>query len=128
MSRFVKPGVKRLPIGDKDWIDIKNLLTVGEQKRVDTSGLKKISTGGAKGDAPDIVVDFAEFSFARTATYLVGWSFADDNGNGVKPTRSAVESLDAETYAQVEAAITAHIEEIAEAKKIPAGAPKSEAS
>lgn len=127
MSRFVQVGTKRLPIDD-DWIEIKNLLTVGEQKRVDTSGLKKISTGATKGESPDIVVDFAEFSFARTLAYLTNWSFTDDKGVGVKVSRAAVEALDGETYAKIEAAITAHVEGLAEAKKNPAGTQRPEAN
>ena len=125
MSRFVQPGTARIALTGGDWIEIRTLLTVGEQKRVDTSGLKKMSQGGG---GQEFSVDFAEFSFARTLAYLMAWSFTDAAGVPVAITRASVEALTGDAYKEIEDAITAHVEAIAAAKKIPAGSTVSATS
>lgn len=125
MARFITPVTVRLPISEGDWIEIADRLTVGEQKRIDVSGLKRMQPG--QGQASSIETDFAEFSFARTATYIKAWSLVKD-GQSVPVSRASIEALDPETYLEIENAITAHVEARAEAKKTQAGSPGSTAS
>lgn len=127
MARFITPVTVRLPISEGDWIEIADRLTVGEQKRIDVSGLKRMEPGKGKDEASKIETDFAEFSFARTATYIKAWSLVKD-GQSVPVSRASIEALDPETYLEIENAITAHVEARAEAKKTQAGSPPSTAS
>ncbi len=124
VSRFVQPGTVRLPLSGGDWIEIKRLLSVGDQKRVNGSGMRHI----VEGDKVEVKVDFAETSFTRTLAYLVGWSFLDDQGQPVKITRSSVESLTTDAYGEIEAAINGHVEDIALAKKTQDGGAKPSTS
>ena len=124
MSRFVKPITKRITLTDGDWIVIKHRLPVGDQKRVDTSGLKRLVQPQVRKDRKDqkeqtssIEIDFKEFSFARTEAYLLEWSFLDDAGQPVALNRSSIEALDTASYDEIENAITAHVEALAAEKK-----------
>ena len=123
MSRFVTPVTKKIDLSDGDWIVIKHRLTVGDQKRIDTAGLKRLvqpQDPKRKADAPSIEIDFKEFSFARTESYLQEWSFVDDSGRPVAVSRSSIEALDTKSYDEIETAISKHIEAIdVEKKEIP---------
>ena len=121
MGRFINPVVVRLPLSQGDWIEIKERLTVGEQKRVDVSGLKRMHPTPGQASSP-IDTDFAEFSFARTTAYLVDWSFTGSDDKAVPVSRASIEALTTETYREIEDAITAHVEALTEAKKMQAGA------
>jgi hypothetical protein len=125
-NRFVQPETVRLPLTDGDWIDVKARLSIGEKKSVDSAGLKTMKTTGD--DKGDVVVDLSAFSLARTETYLVGWSFVDDDGRPVKLSREAIRALSEESYEEVENAITAHVEAETKKRQTPTGELSSKAS
>ncbi len=112
--------------GEKFWISIKKLLTVGEDKSVKTAGLRGVSgMGGAAKPGEEremsMQVDWKRQSFARTESYLVDWSLATSEGVKLKVQRDVIESLDPEVYDVIEAAITKHVEEMDEEKKARTG-------
>lgn len=125
MSRFVTPATVRVALSGGEWIEIKDRLTIGEQKRMEAAGLKSVS---ARAGAQAVDVSFEEFSFARTQTYLVNWSLKDAADNQTKVSRAAIEALDQDTYEEIESAITAHIEARDAAKKTRTGANESAGS
>ena len=100
------------------WITIKKRLAVGEQKKVDAGGMRRVSVPGEK---PVMELDYGEYSFVRAETYLVDWSFKNKESKDVALTPSAIRALDEETFDEIENALTTHIEEMTEAKKIRAG-------
>lgn len=118
MGRFATPATVRCELSDGDWIEIKEMLTVGDQKRIEASGLKRFNPQ----ENNNLTVDFAEFSFARTAAYLVDWSLRGADDKPVPVSRAAIEALAPETYQEIEEAITAHVEARAASKKTRAGA------
>ncbi len=117
MGRFVTPDTVRLALSGDDWIEIKSMLGIGDQKRIETAGLKRFS----KKDGESVDVDFAEFSLARTAAYLLDWSFKGADDRVVPLSRSAIEALTPETYKEIENAITKHVEGLQGPKQKPAG-------
>jgi len=126
---FVKANRVRLTIfSGEHWIDIKERLTIGEQKAIDHSGITSVATANkTKGN---LQLDLGEFSFARAMAYILDWSLVDDD----EPTkripfnRAALEALSPEAFEEIENAISAHIESRDAVKKTPAGETASKAS
>lgn len=122
----VRKDLKDPRDGEQFWISIKKLLTIGEDKAVKTAGLKSVSGFGAQAqraagsDGPDMAmnVDWKRQSIARTEMYLVDWSLADDKGVKLKVQRDVIESLSPEVYEVIENAITEHVEQMEEEKKV----------
>lgn len=116
-NRFVLPNTVRAELSDGDWVEIKERLTYGEQQRLAGGALTKMS--GAAGEA-SIDLDFERYNLLRMETWLVDWSFVGANGKPVKISRAAIAALDTDTAAEIDAALTAHIEELEAAKNPPA--------
>ena len=114
-NRFVVPSTVRVDLSDGDWIEIKERLTYGEQQRLSSSALTRMISGEDAG----IELDFEKHSLMRMETWLVDWSFVGPNGKPVGITRRAISALDPDTAAEIDAAITAHIEALEAAKNPP---------
>ena len=116
-NRFVIPNSVRVELTDGDWVELKERLTYGEQQRLASSALTRMTNAG-----PDagIDLDFEKHSLMRMETWLVDWSFLGANGKPVTISRSAISALDPDTAAEIDAAITKHIEELEAAKNAPA--------
>jgi len=112
-NRFVVPNTVRVELSDGDWVELKDRLTYGEQQRLASSALTRMTNAGA--DA-GIELDFEKHSLMRMETWLVDWSFVGLNGKPVSITRAAIAALDPDTAAEIDAAITKHVEEIEAAK------------
>lgn len=138
----VTPETDRLDVeilGEQCWIEVKRDLTIGEQKRVDTSGFRGMTGFGKTDDEPgsiaeqerkqqtEISIDWRGQTFARTLTYLVDWSLADDKGNKLPCTgaagRATIEALHQDVYAAIEKAINEHVERRTREKKVKSGTP-----
>jgi hypothetical protein len=109
-NRFVTPDTVRLPLSDGDWIEVKQRLTNGERRRLNSAALGKSMPLGAA--VTEIAVDFAEMGTARALTYIVDWSFEDD-GRRVPVSREAFLSLDEPTADEIDKALDAHVEAMA---------------
>jgi hypothetical protein len=119
---YVSPGGQSYPF----WVRIKKFLTVGEQRRVMTAGWRGMSTGKKDEDgnsAQEISIDWKTQTFARTETYLIAWSIEGDDTKPLPITRETIESLNPEVYAVIDAAITAHVKETEDEKKVTDGTP-----
>jgi hypothetical protein len=140
LDRFVKPKTVRIEISDNDWIEIKRELTVGEQRRIQTTGMKHMQ-GDEDETKPKIGIDMFKMSFATVVEYLVDWSLAepslnkdgkqivDKDGNPeivpVELTEDAIYNLDAATFDEIKDAIDAHEEQLEKEKKARSGKGKS---
>ena len=113
-NRFVVPNTVRVDISDGDWVEIKEKLTYGEQKRLETGAMGKMTASGATD--PGISLDFERYNLMRLYTWLVAWSFVDENGERVKITLDAIAALDTETAQEIDDVLTAHIEALEEEK------------
>ena len=113
-NRFVVPNTVRVELSDGDWVELKDRLTYGEQQRLASSALTRMTNSG--GADAGIELDFENHSLMRMETWLVDWSFVGLNGKPVSITRAAIAALDPDTAAEIDAAITKHVEEIEAAK------------
>lgn len=103
------------------WIKLKKRLTVGEQRRVMTSGWRGVR--GVDGGG-EVQVDWQRSSFARTTAYLVDWSLTDENDKPLNCNDTdVVEALDPSVYALIENAISKHVESVEKEKNVQTGRP-----
>lgn len=127
--RFVSPETVRInlndgPSGEKNWIEIKKELTIGEEKKFRAAGMKNVRPGG---DASAIEIDWSEMAIARVDAYLVDWSATrpdpknKDKFVAVPVTPQAIKSLSAEDFEEIDTAIQAHMTAEADRKKEKAG-------
>jgi hypothetical protein len=123
MSRFVRPETDRLDLTDGDWILVKRQLTAGEQRRAYARSLKPVR----RGEQPE--VDVETLGLGLITQYLLDWSLVDDNDRVVlirdQPAavvEAALLALDPASFAEIDAAITAHVEAQAAEKKSRHGA------
>lgn len=112
-NRFVTPDTVRIELSDGDWIEIKERLTYGEQQRLAGGALTRVRGAG---DNAAIDLDFERYTLLRMLTWLVDWSFVGANGKPVRVSMSSIAALDPDTAAEIDAAITAHIEALGAAK------------
>lgn len=102
--RFVTPKVVRLPLSDGDWIEVKERLTVGEERDAFQQVVGEVSPEGWR--RPNV----AMLGVAEIVAYLVDWSLRDALDKPVAVNLDAVRSLDKDTFKEIEQAVTAHIE------------------
>jgi hypothetical protein len=105
--RFVQPGIVRLALSDSEWIDVKQELTAGEQRRVMAGYVKEMQAGVRTTLDPELV------GKTRLQEYIVGWSFVDFDGKPEPFSASALDHLDMDTYREIDDAIDAHEMQIA---------------
>ena len=119
-NRFVAPETRKITLPDGEWIEIKKLLNVGEDRRYRSAGLKRL-TGSPGSAATAVDVDWAELALARVTAYLVDWSFRDGNGKTVDLTPAAIQNLSTDDFEEIDNAIQAHIKEVEDEKKVSGG-------
>lgn len=126
-SRFVLPESVRLPLSDGDWIEVKRKLTSGELRRMQGAGFV-YARDPEKPEGYTVEIDNHRLSTARVATYLVDWSFVDDQDKPVKllddprGRLQQIDALDPDTLDEIDKAIDAHLEAQAKEKESPLAA------
>jgi hypothetical protein len=110
-SRFASGAAVKLPLSEGDWVLVRAELTYGQQRRLATIGITGVPAAlAAEGEAPSLKVDWAAYDIERLCTWVMDWSFRDADGDPVVVSREAVEALHPDAAAEVQAALTAHIE------------------
>ena len=116
--RFVTPDVERIQLTNGDWIEVKKELTVGEERRYRSAGMRNITPND--GGQSTIEIDWGMMAIARAMAYLVDWSdkrpIAKDADR-----RSAIESLAQEDFNEIDQAIETHIAKQVDAKNAKSG-------
>jgi hypothetical protein len=112
-SWFVRPAVVRLDLGDGQWAEVKEQITYGEAQRLSGAMLRTVKT--AAGDN-EVGVDFARYAVLKLQTWLVDWSFRDDQDKPVDVSPAAIENLTPEAAEALNDAIDAHVAARAEGK------------
>jgi hypothetical protein len=102
MGVFVNPDVVRLPLPDGQWIDVKKRLNAGESRKMFARVVKDMEAGTKPKLDPEQV------GLTKLIAYLVGWSFADDDGKPVKYSADALDNLDPDVYSEMIKAVDAH--------------------
>jgi hypothetical protein len=122
MSRFVRPETDKLDLSGNDWLLVKRRLTAGEQRAAFARQIKRMTLG------EPTLLDPEGVGLSKIVSYLLDWSFVDDDGRSVvirdQPTpvvESALLALDTASFREVYEAITAHedrqVAALAEEKK-----------
>jgi hypothetical protein len=127
-NRFVSAETTRLELSDSDWVEVKSRLSYGEQQRLAEAAFGDVSMADAQSGNLHIKYTNAEFNLTRLATWLVDWSFVDAKGKTVKISRATIAALDPETVAEIDSALTAHLERQSEKKAETNGEPVPETS
>lgn len=116
-NRFIEPKTVRLEISDGDWIEVKERLSYGEQQRLASGAFDKVSKLGQ--NEAEFSMDMERYNVLRLQTWIVDWSFVDARGKQVRVTPQAIAALDPDTVAEIDAALTAHIESLEAQKNAP---------
>jgi hypothetical protein len=101
--RFVAPDAVRIHLKNgSDWIEVKKELGNGDQQRLNTLGMRRVS--GKKGDdeTNNLEVDWVERSIGRALIYITDWSAKKAF------TRDALEALCSEDFEEIDEAVKAH--------------------
>lgn len=114
-NRFVLPEVKRLPLSDGDWIEVKVRLNYGEQQELSSSALSDVRQNADTKDT-SIKLDMKSYNIRRLGMWLTDWSF-QLNGKPTTPSESMIGKLDPDTVNEIDEALSRHIEEQSELKK-----------
>lgn len=105
-NRFVVPEVDRLNLSDGDWIEVKGQLNNGEQKKLESVGLKPPIRSNGEVITP---IDWETHEIERVLIFLVDWSFRDANGKPVPVSKEALKALDIDSFKEVNDAITTDV-------------------
>lgn len=118
--------VDRYGIEHSFWIKVKKFLTVGEAKRMRSSGFGALRSGGedSRKKEREIDVDWSETAFSRVRAYLLDWSLESDPAKHIKLPISAIESLEEDAFDAIDKAIDQHRTEMEAEKKRMAGGSK----
>ena len=102
---FVVPDTVRLTLSGGHWIDVKKELNTGETRKLLARQIKNMTPG----EKP--VLDPEQVGFGKVVAYLVDWSFKRD-GQKVKLSESAIDSLRPDIYQEIVRLVDAHIERV----------------
>lgn len=126
-SRFVKPAVVRIPLPsppDGDCIEVKKELTVGDQKRLEAAGMKRVQRKQANGTyAFELETDWETYEIGRAEVWLTDWSgpsFLNEDGTPIALSFASLRALSPEAFALIDAAIDAHVAKMEQEKKLKA--------
>jgi hypothetical protein len=103
--RFVQPETVKLPLSDGDWVEVKKRLNVGEERKAMAQVVKEIRT--SEGDSR-VTPDLEMMGKAELLQYITDWSFRDMDDKPVPFSKGALDSLDPDSYKEIEKAVDAH--------------------
>ncbi len=110
-SRFVSPETTVLNLPGGDWIEVKKQLTVGEERAAFQRAIGEVNSDGWR--RPNVEM----LGLSEVHAYIVDWGgdgFRDTEGRRVEPTLAALQSMTANDYMEIDTAIKAHIQAMAE--------------
>jgi hypothetical protein len=116
-SRFASGAAEKLPLSDGDWVLVRRELSYAQQRRLAAAGLSGVPQALVEqGQGQELSVDLAAFDLEKLHTWLLDWSFTDEDGQPVVVSRQSIEALTPETGEEISAALSEYIAE-ADAKK-----------
>lgn len=107
----------RIDIPEIDgWIEVREELSIGDERRVFTSAIKGQTPTGDGQTRTDY--DAEQVSFGLVVAHVVDWSARDGQDKPVPLTPDAIKRLKPSIYHAIEKAVTDHMEQVRAAKKI----------
>ena len=124
--RFAKPDTTRLDVGDGDWIEVRNELSVAESRSLQDSSFDATQEFGNTDEKvkPKISINWSVFSLHRAKAYITKWNAMDEDGKPVPVNLDSLGALDEESMQRIEQAITDHIDGTAKNTKRRSGSKK----
>ena len=114
---FVEPNTVRLELSDGEWVEVKEELNYGEEQRIANSAITRYQEASAP--TPRIEIDYERHQIVRFLTWLTDWSNRGKDGKTVKITEDSIRALRPVMAAEIDTALTAHIEALEAAKNAP---------
>lgn len=108
-------GITRLDLPEiGGWIEVRNELSVGEERRVFSGAIK----GQTPMDDGKVRTDYdaEKVSFGMVVAYLVDWSARDRADKPVPVSESAIKALKPTAYRAIEDAVDRHAKALREAR------------
>lgn len=125
MARFGTPAVVRYPLPsppDGDCIEVKKELTVGDQKRLEAAGMRRVQKPQTNGTyAYELEVDWETYEIARAEVWLTDWSgpsFINGEGAPIRLSFAALKALTPAAFEQLSEVIGKHVAAIEQEKKL----------
>ena len=117
-SRFASGAAQKLPLSGGDWVLVHTELSYAQQKRLAGAGLSGVPAALAEhGEGERLSIDLAEFEIEKLVTWVLDWSFTDEDGQHVVVSRQTIEGLTVDTAEEIQAALGEFIAERDAAKK-----------
>lgn len=112
-DRTVKADKVHIEILDgEEWIDIKSILNVGDQKKLESAGLKAAIVDGKLFN----IVDWTVHDQERVLIFLLDWSLKGPGDKDLEINRNSLDNLDPEVFTAINSAINAQVLENARKK------------
>lgn len=112
---FISQESARLDVGDGEWVEIKKELSFAESQKVIGAGVASVHAGENKRD--EYKVDFEFMNVIKLETWIVDWSFTDDDKAKVPVSRSAICNLQPDLATKIVGLIEKHQTALEEEKK-----------
>ena len=120
--RFAKPDTTKLDLGDGDWIEVRNELSVAEARELQDKSFEATQEFGDSDEKvkPKISINWSVFSLHRARAYITKWNAMDEDGKPVSVSLDSLGALDEETMQRIEQVITDHIDSaVKKTKQVP---------
>lgn len=120
--RFAKPDTTKLDLGDGDWIEVRNELSVAEARELQDKSFEATQEFGDSDEKvkPKISINWSVFSLHRARAYITKWNAMDEDGKPVSVSLDSLGALDEETMQRIEQVITDHIDSVVKkTKRVP---------
>jgi hypothetical protein len=115
---FVAPLQKRLHLSGDKWIEVKQELSVGEDRKMRTYGMGAFEPATEGTDEKGKVnVDWTAFAIGQALAYITDWNLTNADGKVPEVTESAINALRKERFEEIDEAIKAHVEAMEQEKK-----------
>jgi len=101
VCHLVPPDVVRLELSGGDFLDVKRELNYGEQRKMQTAGLKR--------DGVDYVRDLEREEIVVILAYVLGWSFVDFAGAPLPFSEATITGLGFDKVREIVRALNAHV-------------------
>lgn len=122
-NRFVGKATYREELSEGDWVEFKDRLSYGEEQQLQSASFRTIRQPSAMAQkdtdtGQEIGIDFGKYSILKLSLWIVDWSFVNERGRIIPPSRDSIANLDPDSADELEQALNRHIEKRARERGI----------
>lgn len=109
---FAEVATTVLPLAGVDrWVEVKTALSVGEQKKLESLPIGKMSNSTGEVKDNEIGIDWSNYYLGKLFIYIVDWSLRGADGKKVPVSRPNIAGLKPATADEITAALDAYLDE-----------------